>query len=78
MRSTVKVLVILVVTAPFAFALTFVTFPLWRWIDLNTPIEAFGHSGPADWCFYVTYAVLLVAILGTYACVGRKREKGHA
>ncbi|SDR66931.1 hypothetical protein SAMN05444173_0249 [Opitutus sp. GAS368] len=32
----------------------------WGWFEAKAGIEALGHSGPADWCYGVTYAVVLL------------------
>jgi hypothetical protein len=41
-------------------------FPFWRFIDVNTGLEAFGHSGPASWCYWLDYAVLATLALFFY------------
>jgi len=43
---------------PAAFVVTIVLLPVWRWIEATYGIEAIGHSGPADWCFELVYALL--------------------
>ncbi len=55
------------VCLPAAFILTFLLLPLWSWIEATYKIESVGHSGPADWCFWVVYALLAVVGLGAYA-----------
>ena len=47
----------------FAFWVTFLLVPLWRWIEADFGIEAIGHSGPAEWCFYLVFAILLAPAL---------------
>ena len=43
---------------PLAFVVTIVLLPVWRWIETRYGIESVGHSGPADWCFELVYALL--------------------
>jgi hypothetical protein len=43
---------------PAAFVVTILLLPVWRWIETAYGIEAVGHSGPADWCFELVYALL--------------------
>ena len=42
---------------------TLMLWPLWSWIEATFGIEAVGHSGPADWCFWATFAVMAVALV---------------
>jgi len=44
---------------PAAFLVTVLIFPFWRWFETATGIESFGHSGPAEWCFWFMYILLL-------------------
>ena len=46
-----------------AFWVTFLLVPLWRWIEADFGIEAIGHSGPAEWCFYLVFAILMAPAL---------------
>lgn len=46
-----------------AFWATILLVPLWRWIEEDYGIEAIGHSGPAEWCFYTVFVVLAVPAL---------------
>jgi hypothetical protein len=45
---------------PLAFVITIATFPFWRWLEETFSIEAYGHSGPDEWCYWLTYTLLLV------------------
>ncbi len=57
----------LLLLVPFTLFLTFWTtillVPLWRWVEADFGIEAIGHSGPAEWCFYLVFAFLLAPAL---------------
>lgn len=55
---------ILVLGVPFTFAATIALLPLWSMIEERYGIESVGHSGPADWCFWVVFgAYLLIAAI---------------
>lgn len=72
-RWTVLILVELVVCAPIAFIVTFLMSPFWGWYEARTGIESLGHSGPSDWCFELTYAVVAVAaVVVTVTTFGRR------
>ena len=45
---------------PTSFFITFLTFPFWRWLESATGIESFGHSGPAEWCYWLVYGILVL------------------
>ena len=44
---------------PLAVALTIMTAPIWSAIETRFGVEAYGHSGPAEWCYLVVYAALV-------------------
>jgi len=72
-RTLVTILAILLAGLPAAFVATVLTFPFWRWLEERFGIEAYGHSGPAEWCFWVVYGLLVVLALGLW-WRGRRRE----
>ena len=74
MSLLIKIGAVLVLAMPTAFVLTIATFRFWRWIDVNTDLESFGHSGPADWCFYLVYAILVTVSFATWFFLGGKSE----
>lgn len=55
----VRVIALVIFSAPLAVILTLMLFPLWNWFEGATGIEAMGHSGPATWCFIAVYGVFL-------------------
>ena len=72
------VLAILGISMPPAFMLTIALLPLWSHIEAKYGIESIGHSGPADWCFELTY-VFVVAIVGaSFAAVSRQSSRRRA
>jgi len=58
--------------------LTIALLPLWSHIEAQYGIESVGHSGPSDWCFELTY-VLVVAVVGaSFAAVTRRSRRRRA
>lgn len=60
--TMIKILAAVVLSAPFALALTWMAMPLWSALE-RSGIESVGHSGPAGWCYIASYAVVLTAAL---------------
>ncbi|HSF93618.1 MAG TPA: hypothetical protein VLA52_01220 [Thermohalobaculum sp.] len=48
------------VLLPVSFVLTILLVPLWRYVESDLGIESIGHSGPAEWCFWLVYGLLVV------------------
>jgi hypothetical protein len=61
MRHALAYVLLLLIALPIAAVVTLLALPLWNLIETRFGIESVGHSGPADWCFEVTYA-LFVAV----------------
>jgi len=74
LKNTGIAMVILIVTFPAAFMITIITFPFWRWLEEITWIESYGHSGPADWCFWLVY-LLLIIVAGMFWMAFRNQSK---
>jgi hypothetical protein len=60
-RVAVQVVIVLLAGLPFSFVFTFALVPLWRWVEGDLGIESIGHSGPAEWCFWLSYAIGVIA-----------------
>lgn len=52
-------LALLIGCFPIAVVMTIIASPLWSWFEGQFRIEAYGHSGPAAWCYLVSYSVLV-------------------
>ena len=65
--SLLRVLLVLVVSAPLSIFATFALSPLWNWVETRFGIEAVGHAMYAGWCFLATYAVIAVLALALFA-----------
>ena len=63
MRHIIKYLLLaallLLVLMPVAIVVTILLYPLWSWIEASSGVESVGHSGPADWCFWLVYGLLV-------------------
>jgi hypothetical protein len=75
LRSAIAI-AILLVAFPLTFITTFLLLPLWSWIEERYGIESVGHSGPADWCFYVIL-VLWITIAVVIAWKVRRATGGR-
>jgi hypothetical protein len=60
-RGVAMVAAIIVIGIPVTFAATIALLPLWSMIERRYGIESVGHSGPADWCFWLVFSLYLVA-----------------
>jgi hypothetical protein len=65
-----------VLTLPLAFFATIVLMPLWSFVESHYGIESVGHSGPADWCFAVTYGVVLLVTGVAVLAFARGKPRG--
>ena len=63
-RGAAIAIVILILCFPLAILTTIMTSSFWLWFEHTFGIEAYGHSGPAQWCYLVSYGV--VVAISTY------------
>jgi hypothetical protein len=61
-RSILVLVGIAVLSMPLTFVITIALLPAWSSIERRWGIESVGHSGPAEWCFWVMFAICVVAI----------------
>jgi len=59
---------------PLSAIMTLALLPLWRVVEERYGIESVGHSGPADWCFILIYALWLTAGAVVFALRVRRRR----
>jgi len=57
---------ICLISAPIAMFATIALIPFWSWIESSLQIESIGHSGPAEWCYVVTYVIALICVFLTW------------
>ena len=65
-RTGLVIAAITAVCIPLSFVITVMLHPLWRWIEARYGIEAIGHSGPAEWSFYLVLTLLVAPSLLVY------------
>ena len=62
-RPVLRVILVLLYCIPVSLVVTIVLQPVWSWLEATYGIESVGHSGPAEWCYVVVYAVLNLLVL---------------
>ena len=63
LKTGLFLLAFLLLCIPLAIILTLMTSGLWSWVERNFGIEAYGHSGPAGWCYLASYSLLMLAAI---------------
>lgn len=71
-RVAVTLLLVPVVCAPLAVVTTILCAPFWEWFEAATAIQSYGHHGPAEWCYLVTFAALVAAGCALAFMAGRR------
>jgi len=69
-------IIILIICFPITILVTIITSSFWLWLEHTFGIEAYGHSGPAEWCYLVSYMVI-VSISAYLWSWKRKYNKNH-
>ncbi len=59
LKGAAIAILLLVACLPAAVVITLVSSPIWSWLEARTGIEAYGHSGPAPWCYLLIYGLLI-------------------
>jgi len=49
------------VSVPIAIILTILLVPFWSWFEAESGFESLGHSGPAEWCYFIIYILVVLA-----------------
>jgi len=66
-----------VVLAPVSFVVALLLIPVWRWLEATFTIEAIGHSGPSEWCYFFVYGVFLAAAVTGIFLVSRRNPNAQ-
>lgn len=74
MRKLVISCLILLVLLPIAFITTILLHPFWRWFEKISGIESYGHSGPAEWCYWFDYIVLIALAIFIVSNIRKRNE----
>lgn len=71
-KGITAVIVLGLLGIPLAFVLTIVLFPFWTWLEARTGIEAAGDAGPAAWCYWLVYFLMLAACaIGAWRAIAK-------
>ena len=62
-RGILVLVGIVVLSMPLTFIVTIALLPVWSAIERRWGIESLGHSGPAEWCFWVVFVICIIALL---------------
>jgi len=76
-RLTCLGLVSAIASLPLAFTSTFLMNPLLGRLEAKYGVELTGHSGPADWIFELTFAVITVVLFTALVLATRPRSPGQ-
>ena len=68
-------LALLIAGFPVAVAMTLIASPFWLWFEHQTGIEAYGHSGPSEWCYLVDYGLIIALFAYLWSRFRHKRAK---
>ena len=58
LRALLALAAIFLLSAALTLPTTILLLPAWSWLERSAGIEAVGHSGPAEWCYALVFAVL--------------------
>lgn len=72
--TVLSLLIIIIIAVPLSILVTIVLSPFWSWFEASTEIESLGHSGPAEWCYLVTYLLLAAIITVVYLIYQRSKK----
>ena len=73
MSKTVKIIVTSLLLVPTSVVITFLLIPFWSWLEKHTGIESVGHSGPSEWCFVITIAI----VFGGYVVIRLQKKASN-
>ncbi len=68
----IRYVIIGVSCIPLALMATLFLAPFWKWLEVVVGVESIGHSGPAEWCYFAIYGILLFSIF----MVLRRKKRG--
>ena len=72
-RFIFYIIVAIIIAATLSVLITILLSSFWSWFEASTGIESIGHSGPANWCYLVTFLILVSLI--TVAFLKYKKHK---
>ena len=66
------IILIAIFCIPIAIVFTLFTSSFWEWFETTFKIESYGHSGPADWCYLISYVILIVICFSVWSVSKRR------
>ena len=66
LRILLDLAAIALLFVPLSVLATLLLLPFWSRLESAAGIEAVGHSGPAEWCYLLVFAVLVSAATVVY------------
>jgi preprotein translocase subunit SecY len=72
LKGVAIAMAILIICFPLAIIITIFTSSFWLWVELNLQIEAYGHSGPAEWCYLVSYGFIVAIFTYVWSRIRNK------
>ncbi len=77
LRGVGIALAICLISIPIAIVTTIALLPFWSWIESMLEIESIGHSGPAEWCYIVSYSIILISVSLIWRAIRRRVDTGR-
>ena len=59
LKGVAIAIALLIICIPLAIIITIFTSSFWLWVEQYFEIEAYGHSGPAEWCYIILYGFIV-------------------
>ena len=78
-QISITIITLFILCLPVSFFITVLLYPFWSWLENTYNIEAAGHSGPSEWCFWLVYVgCVIIAIVGYFYMDMKKTLNGLA
>ncbi len=75
-RKASTSLFVLLAAVPLAIVAAFSLGSLWKWVEQTYGLEAYGHSGPAGWCYVASYFGCVALLVAMVRIVNITRRRG--
>ncbi len=72
LKGVAIALAILIGCFPVAVTVTLLIAPFWSWFERRSGMEAYGHSGPSEWCYLVAYCLLVCLCTAFWSRANRR------
>ena len=75
MKRILILLLLLILALPVSAIVAWVLLQLWDWLERTFGIESVGHSGPADWCYWLTFCTVVLLISTVWIIIRRRKKR---